>query len=470
MKTLVIAIGIGVLMLAVWAGFVFFNSGVAVEVAKVEFGNIQEYIDERGKTRLPRTYLVTMPYQGRISEIELTNDAGQTVRIEEGVKINEGVTVAKIVREDLELERRVAQAAVDRLDALIVENEDVEIEKSVKKQSQSFVDSMQHVVKASEKRTASGLARSEFTQFVFKRIQELLEHAETSSRIITLERFEAAKLKNIESQLDHQQYALVHQALQALQAATELLPRMVDQYIVRKNLQTVKLQKERDQAQSQFEQIELKLRRGVMKSPVTGVVLKRPYRNERHLPAGATLLEIASADDLYHNLEIEVDLLSQEAVKVNEGAQVEIRGPAIGEEPVFGTVVRKFPQGFTKISSLGVEQQRVRTIIRFDENVLIQLRKHKKALGVAYRVSLRIYTAKKQNVLLIPRSALFRGIGGGWQVYSVESGRAKLRDVTVGLINDERVEIVKGLAAGDLVVLAPETRLSDGARVSAGTQ
>ncbi len=81
---------------------------------------------------------------------------------------------------------------------------------------------------------------------------------------------------------------------------------------------------------------------------------------------------------------------------------------------------------------------------------------------------MRIYTAHKENVLFIPRSALFRGPGGGWQVYAVESGRAKLRDVTVGLMNDERVEIVKGLAAQDQVVLAPETSLSDGARVSVG--
>ena len=89
-----------------------------------------------------------------------------------------------------------------------------------------------------------------------------------------------------------------------------------------------------------------------------------------------------------------------------------------------------------------------------------------RGLGVDYRVAIRIITRSKPAATVIPRSALFRGAEGKWQVFIVHDGRARLQGVETGLLNDDSVEVVKGLAAGNVVVLAPETSLSDGARVS----
>jgi HlyD family secretion protein len=127
-------------------------------------------------------------------------------------------------------------------------------------------------------------------------------------------------------------------------------------------------------------------------------------------------------------------------------------------------VHRIYPAGFTKVSSLGVEQQRVNVIVRFAEGVLEKLREQRD-LGVDYRVRVRIFTEHKSDALLVPRTALFRGADGGWEVFVVRDRRAKLQPVEVGLMNDERVEIISGLQQGEIVVLAPESSLIDGTRV-----
>ncbi|HEV3024920.1 MAG TPA: efflux transporter periplasmic adaptor subunit, partial [Pirellulales bacterium] len=160
------------------------------------------------------------------------------------------------------------------------------------------------------------------------------------------------------------------------------------------------------------------------------------------------------------------DVLSQDVVRVRPGQSAEIYGPAIGEKPVRGLVQRVYPSGFTKTSSLGVEQQRVWVVVRFEPDELGRLRAQRE-LGVGYRVRAKIFTAEMPRALVVPRSALFRGPAGDWQVFVVEEGRAWLRSVNVGLLNDVYADVVKGLAEGAIVVLVPETNLLDGDKVKA---
>src|SRR5208283_4005751 len=152
-------------------------------------------------------------------------------------------------------------------------------------------------------------------------------------------------------------------------------------------------------------------------------------------------------------------------VAAKPGDTAEIYGPAIGQPAVRGKVTRIYPAGFTKVSSLGVEQQRVKVIICFDSKDDLKRLLTERGLGVGYRVRVRIFTADKSRALLVPRSALFRAADGKWQVFAVRGGTAKLQTVEVGLMNDEQAEIRNGLAEGELVVLAPESSLSDGMRV-----
>ena len=144
---------------------------------------------------------------------------------------------------------------------------------------------------------------------------------------------------------------------------------------------------------------------------------------------------------------------------------MEIVGPSIGTQPLKGTLKRIEPQGFTKISSLGVEQQRVRVIIGFLPGELKALEDRGRELGADYRVRVRIFTGQRSNTLSIPRSALFRGSEGNWQVFVVEDGRARRVNVEVGLLNDFRAEILSGVKAGEEVIIAPEANLEDGEKV-----
>ena len=166
-------------------------------------------------------------------------------------------------------------------------------------------------------------------------------------------------------------------------------------------------------------------------------------------------------------LEIEADVLTQDVVKVQLGDPVDIIGSALGGKSISGTVGRIYPQGFTKVSSLGVEQQRVKVIVNFDDGVLDQLKLDGKTLGVDYRLRVKIYTDEKAKTITVPRAAVFRSGAGSWQAFAIEAGIARLRDVTIGLRNDFDVEIIDGIAVGETVIIAPDSTITDGLRVEA---
>jgi len=434
------------------------RSGVAVESATVETGPIRQYIDERAKTRLPETYLITMPYDGRIERIE-------RLELTEGTRVNQGDPVAQIVRRDLELAAAETMAGTKEIAAAIVENADKSIEQIALEQAGKFVASMKAATAVAAARTKSSKADFDYAGFDLSRSRELRR-----SGAHTEHQLEQSELRRIQSEMEYRQSALIEKATEAIEIATDLVPKMIQQQIAKKKLAEDVLRQQEARALALRQQALLNLERGSMTSPVDGVVLRRHVTNEQPLAAGTVLLEIGQLEDL----EIEADLLSLDVVDVKPGAAVEIYGPAIGTTVLTGKVHRVEPAGFTKISSLGVEQQRVRVIIRFDSGELDRLATEgKRKLGVGYRVRVRIVIAEKAEVLIVPRSALFRGTDDGWQVFVVTGGRARIRNVKIGLLNDRSAEVLAersqgdevGLSQGDKVVLAPESDLEDGARV-----
>ena len=425
------------------------SGGVAVQTAEVRRDAIQEFVDEQGKTRLPTNYVVTMPFAGRVQDITL----------QEGDAVAAGQAVAHIAAKDLDLEVAEAKAAVERLEASIVENDDKSVELSSLEQSQRFVESMISTVAAAESRKTSSAGRVEFTEKDLGRVRKLADSA-TAAR--TKEDLDRAELAFIEAKVNYQQDVLVAESIKSISAATALMPKMVTDYIGRKRLSRAVLERQKSEAEARLNQALTRQQRGSMTSPVQGVVLERLITHEQFLPAGTTLMKIGDLQQL----EVEADILSQDVVRIHPGDKAEIYGAAIGESGrVGGEVVRVHPAGFTKLSSLGVEQQRVKVVLKFSAGVLDKLRQA--GVGVDYRVRVRIFTAAKENALVVPRSALFRGPAGDWQVFSVNGGKAQLAAVTIGLVNDDAAEITSGLEAGVPVLLSPESKLAAGARVRA---
>lgn len=422
--------------------------GITVQAAAAQRGSIREYVDEQGKTRLPKVHLITMPFAGRIEAIELT--AGEQVQADQ--------EVARVAPQDLADAVAEAEAVVERVRASIAESRDVTVEESAEQQATLFTNSMESTVAAARQRMLAAAARLDYAKTDYGRVESLFRNGAQ-----TQQELDRAKLSFDERQHDYSQDALVLAALQAMQKATDLLPRIISQYTERKSLNTAVLQQQLLGAEARLSQAKLRQRRGSMKSPVSGVVLERLVLNERFVEGGTVLLRIGRLQEM----EVEVEVLSEDVVNVHVGNAVEIYGAAIGAEVgggVVGTVTRVHPAGFTKVSSLGVEQQRVLVIVGFDAPVVEELHTER-GVGVDYRVRVRIFTEESQNAVTIPRSALFRGPDGGWQVFAVRGGKAELTSVEVGLMNDERVEIVSGVEEAENVVLAPESNLEDGSRV-----
>jgi len=191
-----------------------------------------------------------------------------------------------------------------------------------------------------------------------------------------------------------------------------------------------------------------------IRSPESGSVLRVVQESETAIVAGSTIMELGDPSDI----EIVTDLLSSDAVKIRAGSEVLIDHWG-GEKPLKGRVRRIEPYGFTKISALGVEEQRVNVIIDFVD----PLSAHK-ALGHGYRVIVRVAEWSGKNVLQVPISALFRD-KGQWSVFVMRDGKTDLVPVKVGRMNDERAQIVEGLDAGLSVILHPSEKIDDGTSV-----
>jgi HlyD family secretion protein len=189
-------------------------------------------------------------------------------------------------------------------------------------------------------------------------------------------------------------------------------------------------------------------------SPVDGVVLKRDRESESVVPAGDPLLEIGDPT----HLEIVADLLSTDAVRVKPGARAIIE--QWGGDRVLDAKVRRVePSGFTKVSALGVEEQRVNVILDFADPAAAWA-----ALGDGYRVEVRIVIWESPSAVKVPTSALFR-VGERWAVYTIDNGRAHRTLVEVGHQTGQEAEVTSGVEPGVRVILHPGDTLSDGARV-----
>ena len=191
-----------------------------------------------------------------------------------------------------------------------------------------------------------------------------------------------------------------------------------------------------------------------VRAPVTGQVLKIIQESEAAVAAGAPLIEIGDPLDL----EVVADLLSTDAVRIEAGAAVRIDG--WGGPPVRGRVSRIEPAGFVKVSALGIEEQRVRTVIDFVDPPEAWSR-----LGHDFRVIVHVTVWSADDALTVPVSALFRK-GDEWAVFAVRDGRARTTAVDIGQRNNRLAEVVSGLSEGDRVLLHPSDRVSDGVAVA----
>lgn len=191
-----------------------------------------------------------------------------------------------------------------------------------------------------------------------------------------------------------------------------------------------------------------------VKSPVAGRVLRVFMESEGAVAAGTPLLEIGDPGAI----EVVADVLSTDAVRIEEGAEVSVNHWG-GEGSLKARVRRVEPSGFTKVSALGVEEQRVNVIMDF-----AQERESFAALADGFRVEVSITLWRKDNIARLPASALFRR-GDGWAVYVVSDAKALRRDVQIGRRNALHAELLGGIDESLPVIVHPSEAVSDGVAV-----
>ena len=190
-------------------------------------------------------------------------------------------------------------------------------------------------------------------------------------------------------------------------------------------------------------------------SPVDGSVLKVVQQSEGPVALGAPLLELADA----RSLEAVVDVLSQEAVAIRPGMGARLELGA-GVPPLAARVRLVEPAAFTKISALGVEEQRVNVVLDFVEPL-----DRVQTIGDAFRVEASIVVYRQEDSLKVPVGALFRE-GDGWSVFVAEGGRARKRAVKAPRRNGTEALVEAGLEPGEQVIVYPSDALKDGSRLS----
>jgi len=405
-----------------------------VEGIKPRKGEIRESFAEPARTRLAKTYPIAMPVAGRIARIDL----------EPGDPVKKGQVLATYDLVPFQSAVAEAQAAVRELEQQIVVKDDNRLEETMLSETRATVKAAAESVNASAKQTEAERANAEHAQRNLARIKKLADE-----KTVPASELDDAQLRADTTFIELKRQEFYHAALNALTVAVNLGPSFVEKYILRKGLERETLVHQVSEAKARLARAQHDLELADIRSPIDGVVLERNEQGDRTVAVGQPLLLVGNLDEL----EVVADILTQDALRLHVGSEASLE-PALGIESVPGKVKRIEPQGFTKLSSLGVEQQRVM--------VIVSLEKKREGLGVGYRVQARFLTGSKADALIVPRFSVLQAPDRSFYVFKIVGRQLKKQPVAIGLRSDLELEVTSGLSPADTLVAEPDTTMKDG--------
>ena len=392
-----------ILVLALSAAFLLAMlrpSPIVVDVVAVTRGPLAVTVEEDGKTRVKERYVISAPLAGQMSRMEL--HAGDAVEAERTI-----ITTISPTDPTL-LDARSLSEAESRVSAAEAAQEQATARLDAARETHRLADDRWK--RAKRLIVSSSISQAEYDQ---------AEHEE---------RIAAGSLRAAEFG-----YRVAQFELSLAQAA----------FI-----------RTRPPNGSSTKQQRLDIR-----PPVDGQVLRVLQESAGVVMAGQPLLEVGNPREL----EIEIDLLSADAAKTKPGAKVILQRWG-GDTPLEARVRLVEPSGFTKISALGVEEQRVNVIADLVDTVT-NTKERPAGLGDAFRVEASVVIWESDDVLKVPTGALFRH-DDAWAVFVAHAGRVERRKVAIGQNNGQEAEVIEGLAINELVVEYPSDQVRDGARVA----
>ena len=409
-----------------------------VKTVKAENHRLEVSFTERAETLLREDYPIAMPVNGRIGRIDL----------EVGDRVRKGETLVSIDVIPTQQEIRARDAGVQQSQLRQAVTADTSVELAELAQARRRVQSVlaersriQPAVVAAEQALKN--ARKELS-----RVRNLVSSGALPSR--DLEEAELAVEQAGSSLVARKAEGDVLEArLAEAQAAVSSVRARVEQKQLEARAQAAGVA----EAQTRKSQVEYTLSKSTIVSPIDGMVLDRLERGPKELPAGAPLLSLGRLEDL----EAECDVLSQDALRISRGTPVFLDAGVAYPEPLRGEVGLKEPQGFTKRSSLGVEQQRVK--------IRIGLLHPPEDLGAGYELWAR-FQLEEKTTLSLPRSCFIR-FGQSYRVWKVASNNTlQLVEVEVGLKGNDHWELTgTGVSVGDQIVSNPTDSLTEGLEV-----
>jgi len=371
------------------------------------------------------------------------------IALEPKDKVEQGQVLVQYDLAPFEEAVKEARARVSELRANLVVHDDNRLENTALVEAKSAIHAAEEALKASQEQVAAERARWQRADKELKRMTQLL-----AQQAIPQSKMDDVTLQAETALIELKQQEFYLAAMKAIVFAVNLGPLYVTRYLDRKTLERSVIEHQLAQADARLAMALHNLELTDVRSPITGLVLEKFEEGDSTLAAGKPLLLLGDLKDL----EVVADVLTQDALRLSTGTPVTLQ-PAIAMASIPGTVKRIDPAGFTKLSSLGVEQQRVNVIVSFGG-------KHDN-LGVGFRVQARFITGSKPNALIVSRFSVLQSPDGTYYVFKVEGDRLKQQKVELGLRNDLELEIVSGLTEKDLIVARPDTTMEAGAKVSA---
>ena len=395
------------------------TNAIPVRLVTVYSGTFREYIELRGILELDGSETIFSEVSGRVL----------LMNVDEGDWVEEGTELARLDMTELKLGLEKAQSVYE---GAVASLED--LKRSVKPEE---IRQAKHQVEQAE--IAFETARKDY-QYQKERADQFrglfLEGAISKQQLKDAEIQEAAAVGALgdmerRMRISYDNLSLLEQGVskEAVNASRSLV----------------------EQARVQVSEALNALNKSRFYSGIRGRVLTKHVKEGMFLTPGTSVFTIGNPDTAY----VRVDVLVDDAEKIRVGQKVVVSGDILGKRDIPGLIYFIAPKAETKISSLGVEQQRIEMRVRLEELNNLQ---------TGYGVDVKIITDEKEQALSVPDKAVFE-LDGEDHVFLVNNGLLELRPVKIGLENDDALEIIDGLKAGEVVVDDPETKLKPGMRV-----